>query len=421
MKILIKDCLIADTLSPYNNQRKNILIEDGIIKSVTDPFLNVQTDKEISGEQLSVSQGWVDVFASIPDPGFEYRETLQSGADAALAGGFTHVFCNPNTRPVVDNKAQVEYVVGSSKYLSVMLHPLGAISKKIEGKELAEMYDMYTSGAVAFTDGIEPVQSSALFLKALQYVRGFNGVVIQIPIDNILAKHGLMNEGIMSTRLGMPGIPAIAEELMIKRDLELVEYTRSHLHFTGVSTSKGLRLIEDAKNAGLNVTCSVTPYHAFYCDEDLQDYNTHLKVSPPLRTKSDMIAVRKAIESGVADCIATHHTPHDTDGKQCEFEYAKNGMIGFQTAFAALNHIVPTFSEARIAQLFSTNARTIFKLPQATIQEGNIAEITVFSKREHYTFTTQNNKSRSANSPFFNMELNGKVIGVINKGDLYLN
>ena len=420
MKILLRKVLIADTQSPYNGLVKNIFIVDGKIVAVDD---DVTHEAEIIFEQENAiaSPGWVDTFANFSDPGFEFKETLASGALAAQFGGFTQVFVLPNTKPIIQSKTQIEYIIQQAKNTAVVIHPLGAITKNIEGKELAEMYEMKASGAIAFTDGLHPVQTSGLLLKALQYIKAFDGTIIQIPIDTSIGQYGLMNEGIISTQLGLPGIPIMAEELMVARDIKLSRYTDSKLHFTAVSSPKSLEYIQRAKDAGLKVTCSVTPYHLFFCDEDLQDYDTNLKVNPPLRTRNDMLALREAVVNETIDCIASHHLPQDWDNKTCEFEYAKNGMIGLQTSFAAIQTILPQLSNDKLVKLFSTNARSIFYLENNIIVEGAIAELTLFNRNQNSTLTKENNKSKSFNTPFANKQLNGKVLGTINKGNHFFN
>ena len=417
MNILIKKVIIADPDSTHNGTVKDIFISNGIIEKIaTDIFRDA--DKIIEGDSNTfVSPGWTDIFSHFTDPGFEHRETLQSGAMAAAAGGYTQVFVLPNTAPVIYNKTQVEYVVQKSKELPATIRPLGAVSRNCEGKELAEMYDMYSSGAVAFTDGLQPVQSADIMLKALQYVKAFDGIIVQVPADKSINAGGLMHEGIISTRLGLPGIPAIGEELLIRRDIALLQYTGSRLHITGVSTAKGIELIQEAKKDGLNITCSVTPYHLYFCDEDLQSYDTNLKVNPPLRSAADREALRKAVLDGTVDCIASHHIPQHWDDKTCEFEYAKNGMIGLQTSFAVIQTTLPQLSIDRLVMLFSINARTIFKLPQATIEEKQPAEVTLFNRNENTMLTKGNLQSKSANTPFLNATLQGKVTGIISKGD----
>ncbi|MFZ6025715.1 MAG: dihydroorotase [Bacteroidota bacterium] len=418
MNILIRQAKIADSNASINGQIRDILIEDGIITQIA-AKITTAADKEITAEDLTVSPGWVDIFAHGCDPGFEYKETLESLAHAAAAGGYTHVFALPDNKPVTDNKTQVEYIRLGSQHLPASIHPIGAITKKMEGSSLAEMYDMRNSGAVAFSDGLSPVQSPGLFLKALQYVKAFDGVLIQLPIDKSIGAGGLINEGIVSTRLGLPGLPTLAEELIIKRDIDLLRYTGSRLHITGISTANSVDLIKAAKKEGLSVTCSVTPYHLFFCDEDLQQYDTNLKVNPPLRSRTDMLALRKAVEDAVIDCIASHHIPQDWDHKTCEFEYAAYGMLGLQTVFAAVNETLPGLSDETLVALLSGNARNIFGLPKTNIQEGAQAELTLFSRSAGSMLTKENLKSKSANSAFMNRPMKGAVLATIYKGQIH--
>ncbi|MCW3088190.1 MAG: dihydroorotase [Sediminibacterium sp.] len=420
MKILVRQATVADPDSPFNGQVTDILIHGQQISRIA-PNISEAADETIEAEGLIVSPGWVDIFSHFCDPGFEYRETLETGAAAAAAGGFTQVFVLPNTQPVVESKTQVEYIRQRSKELPVTVYPLGAITKGAEGKDLAEMYDMRNSGAIAFSDGLNPVQSPGLFLKALQYVKAFDGVLVQVPVDKSIGSGGLVNEGIISTRLGLPGIPSIGEEVIIKRDLDLLRYTGSRLHITAVSTKNALDLVKAAKAEGLQITCSVTPYHLFFCDEDVQTYDTNLKVNPPLRSRADMFALREAVLNGDVDCIASHHLPQDWDNKTCEFEYAKNGMIGLETSFAVVNHLLPELTTDRLLKLFCLNARNIFNLTGTNISEGADAELTLFSRVGITNLSKQQLQSKSANTPFLDRELKGTVIGIINKGKSILN
>ena len=415
MKLLIKQARIVDPSSPFNGQSADILIDNGIISKIG-IALPDKADKEIAIEGLHASPGWVDVFANFADPGYEFKETLETGAAAAAAGGYTDVMVIPNTNPSIHNKAGVEYITHKSKSLPVNIHPIGAITKNTEGKELAEMYDMKSSGAAAFSDGINCVQSAGLLVKALQYVKAFDGILIQLPDDKSINPHGLMNEGIVSTQLGLPGKPAMAEELIVARDIKLARYAGSRLHFTGVSTKKSLEYIKRGKESGTAVSCSVTPYHLFFCDEDLTDYNTNLKVNPPLRSKEDRAALQQAILNGTVDSLATHHLPHEYDSKVIEFEYAKFGMIGLETAYGVLATAVPGITAARCVELLAVNPRKLFGLNQASIKEGNPATLTLFSPAVKWTVSPENIKSKSSNSPFIGRELTGKVAGII-KGD----
>jgi len=420
MRFLLKQVYITDPHSPHPRSRKDIFIDNGIIKAIADQ-LSEPADQVVELDNLLVSPGWMDVFAHFCDPGYEYKETLQTGAAAAAAGGFTTVFAIPNTRPAIDAKSQVEYIVQQSKSLPVQIIPLGAITKNTEGKELAEMYDMNKSGAIAFSDGLNPLQPAGILLKALQYIKSFNGVIIQIPDDKTIAPHGLINEGLVSTRLGLPGKPMMAEELMVARDIKLARYADSRLHFTGVSSPKSLEYIKRAKDGGIKVTCSVTPYHLAFCDEDIYSYDTNLKVNPPLRTRQDMQALRMAVADGTVDCIATHHLPQDWDNKTCEFEYAKNGMIGLQTCYPVLKTMMPGVSEERWVELLCINPRTIFGLPLPVIKENNYASLTMFQPGKQYVFAKEDIKSRSQNSPFIGVTFTGKVAGIINGEKMLLN
>ncbi len=420
MTILLRQVKIADQHSPFNGQVKDILLQDAVLISIQDHYEG-KADQIVDIPGTIVSTGWVDPFTHFCDPGYEHRETLVTGAAAAQAGGFTTVFVVPNTHPVVDNKTQVNYIIQQNQQLPIHVLPIGALSKKIEGKDLAEMIDMHHSGAVASSDGLYPVQSTLLFLKALQYVKTFDGVVIQMPIDKSLGSLGLMNEGITSTQLGLPGIPAIAEELMIARDIELLKYTNSKLHITGVSTAKGMALIEAGKKAGLALTCSVTPYHLYFNETDLTTYDTLLKVFPPLRTKSDQAALLDAVERGVVDCISSHHQPQDWDGKTIEFEYAKAGIASIETTYSTINHLLPKLKEDAIANLLSNNARSIFNLGSNTIQEGQVVDLTCFNPTIEATHSKLASKSKSANNPFWDKPLKGKVVATYVKGKLHLN
>lgn len=420
MDILIRQTRIVDPSSPFHLQKADVFISAGIIKEIA-ASIEIFAHKVIDEADTSLSPGWIDVFAHFPDPGQEYKETFETGAKAAAAGGFTDVLVLPNTSPVVHAKTGVEYIKQRSHSLPVNLHPIGAITKNTEGIALSEMYDMASSGAVAFSDGLQSVQSSGLLLKALQYVKAIDKTIIQLPDDKSVNPGGLMHEGIVSTQLGLPGRPAIAEELMVARDIELLKYTGSKLHFTGISTASSIELIRNAKAAGLPVSCSATPYHLYFCDEDLQDYDTLLKVNPPLRTASDRAALQAAVLDGTVDCIASHHLPHDPDNKIVEFEYAKAGMIGLQTAFAVVKTAIPTITTQRLFQLFCTVPRQIFGMPQPRIAEGSLASLTIFKEDVNWEFTLAANRSRSANSPFFAKMLTGKPLGIIAKGEVFLN
>lgn len=420
MKVLLSKVKINDPRSSFNGQTVDILIESGIITAIQSN-LSVTADQTISGEGMVVSPGWVDVFANFADPGYEFKETLESGANAAAAGGYTDVFVIPNTRPVIDTKAQVEYIKHKSASLPVTIHPIGAISQHADGQSLSEMYDMRNSGAVAFSDGTHPMQSAGILLKALQYVKSFEGVIIQIPDDRSVGANGLMHEGIVSTQLGLAGKPMMAEELLVARDIKLARYAGSSIHFTGVTSPKSLEYIRRAKEAGLQVTCSATPYHLFFTDAAVSSYDSNYKVYPPLRTATEIAALKKALTDGTIDCIATHHLPHETDSKVVEFEYASYGMIGLETCYAALRTVLPELPDHRWAELLSINPRKIFGLVPAGIEINQKAIVTIYQPNRPMEVISSGIRSRSRNTPFIGKKLDGSVTGIINGTHIVLN
>lgn len=420
MNILLRQALVLDPASAFHQQQVDLHLRDGIIKAIGTK-LSIPDVHELAIPGLCVSPGFADIFTSLCDPGFEYKETLQTGAAAAAAGGYTDIFSLPNTAPVVHNRAVVEYLVQGARTLPVSVHPIGAVTKGIEGKDLAEMYDMRNSGAVAFGDGTSSIQSSGILLKALQYLKAIDAVLVQLPDDKSISTHGLMNEGVVSTRMGLAGKPAIAEELMVARDIELVKYTGGKIHFTGISTAKSLEHIRKAKAEGLAVTCSVTPYHLYFTEEDLQGYDTYLKVNPPLRSAADRDALRQGVLDGTVDCIASHHQPHEKDSKIVEFEYARNGMTSLETAFSVVRTALPQISAVRLAEVFAIQPRAIFGLSPAGITENAAASLTLFQMEEEWQVNTATGKSKSVNTPFQGSTLKGRIAGIINKGQVYLN
>lgn len=418
MKLLLRQARIIDQRSPFHLQQKDILIENGIISAIED-HCTITADQVIELPQLHVSIGWMDLFSHFNDPGDEQRETISSGVAAAAAGGFTDVLIVPNTKPALSSKSQIEYVLKSAVEFPVKIHPIGAITKNIEGKELAEMYDMHQSGAVAFSDGWVPVQSTPLLIKALQYTLANDTVLIQIPEDKGVSAHGLVNEGMVSTRLGLPGTPALAEELMVARDIDLVRYTGARLHLTGISTRKSVELIQKAKEEGLAVSCSVTPYHMYFSDEDLAQYDTHLKVNPPLRTPDDRNFLLEAWKQGWIDTIASHHQPRHTDEKNCEFEYAGYGMIGLESTFGVMNIVCNDY--VKLVERLTVNNRNIIGMPVPAMAVGAEACLTLFDPDVTQEFNQRHIYSRSSNSPFIGKTLKGIVYGIYNQQQLHLS
>ncbi len=358
MNLLIKSATIVDPNSPFNQQVADILIKNGTITEIAKGIKADVTVFDATGKY--VSPGFFDLNCNIGELGLESKENLQTGTAAAAAGGFTGIALMPNTQPPVHSKAEVEYLLNRAKGNLVDVYPLGTLSHKREGKDLAEMYDMYLSGAKAFTDGNRPVQDAGLMERALLYTKGFEATVFSYPEDTAIAGKAKVNEGEMSTLLGMKGIPSLAEELMIARDLYLAEYTNSKIHFSTISTARSVELIKEAKKKGLNVTCDVAAHHLVLTDDVLAGFDSLYKVKPPLRTRKDVKALITGLKDGTIDAIVSQHTPHEIEFKDVEFEVAEFGIIGFQTTFALA--LKAGLSVDLIVQKLAINPRTILDL-----------------------------------------------------------
>ncbi len=421
MQLLIKQAKVVDPRSGYHDKTVDLLIDNGIITAI-DTHIDTKDAQVIAGDDLHVSAGWVDIFADYREPGYEHKETIATGLAVAAAGGYTDVLTVPNTDPVVSTKSIVQYLMQMSADNTVNLHPLGSATHNAEGKTLAEMMDMRANGAIAFTDGWKPIQNAGLMQKALEYIKAFSGIVLQLPVDAALAEGGLMHEGPVSTRLGMAGIPSLAETLMVHRDIELLRYTGSRLHITGVSAAESVELIRAAKKEGLDVTCSVTPYHLALTDEALVTYKSVYKVSPPLRSEADRQALIAGLKDGTIDCIASHHRPQEWDAKTKEFEYAADGMnvqeMAFNIVWDAVGDTVPLHT---IVHALGNAPRAIFGLPQVQVGKDMAAALTLFSPSGSTIFSDGNIKSMSRNNPFINKQLKGKVTGIVNNNTFVLN
>ena len=418
MKLLIKKARIVDPGNPRNGQILDLLIQDGRIEHLA-PSIDQPADQILELENLHVSAGWVDIFSHFGEPGYEQKETILSGMQAALAGGYTDVLLIPNNKPVTQDKAGVEYLIQSAKDGPIHLHPIGAITKGTEGKELAELYDMHQSGAKAFSDGTRSVQSAGLLLKALQYVKAIHATIIQLPDDHSIQPHGLMHEGIPSTQMGLPGRPDISESIQVNRDIALNQYTESNLHLTGISSQSSLNWIRQGKQNQAGLSCSTTPYHLLYCDADLTGYNTLLKTNPPIRTEADREALKQAVIDGTIDCIATHHLPHEQDRKICEFEQAASGMIGLETAFGAIRTALPDLSIEQIVALICKNPRRIFGLPSIKIDVDQPATLTLFNPDRSWVVDESAISPQSLNTPLMGKTLTGRAYGITQQGQYF--
>lgn len=371
--------------------------------------------------EVCAAPGWLDLGTQVGEPGHEHREDLRSAARAAAAGGFTAVACLPNTQPPVDAKSGVAYVRNKTAGWPVTFLPIGALSVGTAGKDLAELYDMHAAGAVAFSDGTHPVQDAGLLLRALQYTQAFGGLVINWPHHKTIAANGLLHEGLVSTELGMKGIPALAETIAVQRDLSLLEYAGGRLHLHLLSSRKGVELVRAAKAAGLPVTASVAVANLCATDEALADFGSHWKVLPPLRDEQHRIALLEGLADGTIDCICTNHAPWDPEAKNLEFPYAEFGMIGLETAFA----LCRMFLEKELAlpdlvQLFAVGPRRVLGLPVPEIAPGAKAEFALFAPDASWVFSEKAVRSKSNNSPFLGQTLRGKMLGIFNNGQLEL-
>lgn len=416
MKIIIRSAKIIDPKSPFHNQTVDLLIVDGFIKKIGTALPNTDSIEELKLDNLHISQGWFDSSVSLGEPGFEDRETIGNGLDVASKSGFTAIALQPNSFPVIDNQAQVNFVKNKANGFATQLFPIGALTKESEGKDMAELYDMKNSGAVAFGDYTKSLDNANLLKIALQYVQDFDGLVIAFAQDDKIKGNGVANEGVVSTRLGLKGIPDLAEELQIARNLFLLEYTGGKMHIPTISSSKSIQLIKDAKAKGLNVTCSVSVHHLVLTDEKLEGFDTRFKVTPPLKTEKDRQALINGILDGTIDIITSDHNPIDIEHKKMEFDLAKNGTIGLESAFGALMTVLPL---EVIIEKFTTG-KAIFSIPNNSISEGEIANITLFNPEGISVFAKENILSKSKNSAFLGTTLKGKAYGILNQAKLIL-
>ncbi|WP_242205012.1 dihydroorotase [Aestuariivivens insulae] len=417
MNILIKSATIIDPKSEFHNTTQDILIENGTITNIGSNLKNPNDYTEIQLDNLHVSQGWFDSSVCFGEPGYEERETIENGLKAAAASGFTCVAMNANTNPVIDTNTDIAFVLSKSANHAVTLLPIGALTRSSKGEDLAELFDMKTAGAVAFYDYKAAITNPNMLKIALQYASNFNGLVCSFPQENRITRNGVMNEHITSTKLGLKGNPALAEELQVARDLFLLEYTGGKLHIPTISTAKSVELIKEAKAKKLDVTCSVAVHNLCITDEALSDFNTNFKVLPPLRTQSDVTALIEGLKDGTIDMVTSDHSPIDVEEKKVEFDHANYGTIGLESAFSALQTILNTEKSIEVL----TKGKSRFGIEPTSISIGNKLNATLFNPDETYTFTQKDIKSRSKNAIFEGSTLKGKVYGIISNNKVVLN
>lgn len=416
MNLLIKQARILDPNSSQNGKKLDILIENGKITSIRKSISSKV--KTITDPNLHVSPGWFDMHVNFRDPGYEHKEDLNSGMRAASFGGFTGVACMPGTNPPLHTKSEIEYILHKSKGSIVDVHPIGALSYELKGKDMTEMYDMHLSGAVAFSDEKHPVKSAGLMLRSLLYVNGFNGLIISHSEDKEITLDGMMNEGEAQSSLGLNPMPAIAEELMVARDISLVDYAKSRIHISSVSSAKTVDLIRAAKRKGINITAEVAAHYLGVDDSALEGFESNYKVNPPFRGKKDIQALKRGLADGSIDTICSDHSPEDEEMKNREFDHAAFGIIGLETAYAAAN-TYSGLNKKELIQKMAIRPREILNIPVPVIDRGQDANITLFNPTQKWTYSKSDIKSKSGNTPFVGTTFTGKALGAYNNSQYY--
>ena len=416
MNILIKSARVIDPRGKYHNKIRDILIENGVIKKIA---AKIKETKAITytANNLHISIGWMDLHANFRDPGFEYKEDIISGCKAAAKGGFTGVLLMPENNPITDNNAQVEYIQNKGKDNIVSVHAAGSITKAMQGNQMVEMYDMKKAGALAFTDDKKALQNNEVIKHALLYAKDFDGLIMNFANDNSIANGGQIHEGEISTALGLKGIPAMAEEIMIDRDISLCKYTESKLHLSYISTKNSVSKIKKAKKEGSKISADVALHNLILTDEEITHFDTRYKVMPPLRSKKDCTALIKGLKDGTIDVICTDHSPEDEENKKTEFDNAAFGIIGLETAFGLIGkHLSKHLSLAEIIKKIAINPRRLLQLKSGNIEEGNTANLTLFNPDLEWEFQKTDIESKSVNTPFIGKKLKGKALAICNKG-----
>lgn len=409
MNILLKSATILDEENRGLHQKvRDIWIRNGIIEKIAASIKADSKTKVITLPNLHVSKGWIDSSVSFGEPGYEERETLANGIRVAAYSGFTDIILNPNTKPLPDTSGDMVFLKKTAGEKGARVHPMGTLTMNSAGTDLAELYDMKNAGAVAFYDFKRPLMNANLLKIALQYAQGFDGLVLSFPMDTSIAAHGVVNEGTMSTKLGLKGIPALSEEIQIARDLFILEYTGGKLHIPTISTANAVNLIAEAKKKGLDVSCSVALHNLCFTDNVLEEFETNYKVLPPLRTRKDIEALKKGLKNGTIDLVTTDHLPIDIEEKRIEFDHAAFGSLGLESAFGVLNSLFDTETAIRLL----SRGRERFAVPTTSIKEGEPANLSLFNPEGKVVFTKENIRSTSKNSMFIGQKGKGSVYGV---------
>ena len=434
MQILIRSAHIVDPASPFDGQVCDVLIENGLIRQIGTGLAMNENTRVVEASNLHLSPGWVDMRVSAQDPGFEHKEDLTSVCRAAAAGGFTDIAVLPNTQPVVDTKDTLGYVRRLSEGQPVSVHVIAAITKKTAGDDFADMLDLHHAGAVAFSDGHHPLQNPDLLLKTLQYLQPIDGLLMNRPEEERLTRFGQMHEGVQSTMLGLKGMPSLAEELIVERDLRLLDYVigeeqekrktekglttgspaASLLHFSTISSARSVELIRRAKAQGMLVSCDVAAHQLVFDDSAMAGFDTNLKVNPPFRSTDDVAELWAGLADDTIDAIVSDHTPQDSESKNLEFDQAEFGITGLETLFPAVITHNKGLSLAQIVAKLTARPRQILRLPSVSVAEGQPARLTLFDPAG--TWTYDRTFSKSKNSPFLGQTLTGRVVGTVYQG-----
>ncbi len=412
MNLFIKGITIADPNSPFNHQICDVRVENGKIVAISKKLTSIEGDQIFEGKGMLISPGFFDLNCSIGDPGLETKEDLKTATAAAMAGGFTALAVLPTSKPVVQSKGQVEYILNKAKNNLVNVYPIGAISNELAGKELAELYDMKNAGAVAFSDGDYPMVDDGFMSRALQYAQGFDALLMVYPENKSMAGKAQINESKNSILLGMKGLPALAEEMHIARDIYLATYHQAPIHISTISTAGSVALIKRAKKDGVKITCDIAAHQLVFTEELLNDFDSNYKVKPPLRGKSDTKALLAGLKDGTIDAICTQHRPHEIEFKDVEFEHAAYGIIALQTALPLL--VQAGLSADLIAEKLAINPRKILGLPVPMVNVDEDANFSIYHPTKEWVFNAQTNASKSNNSPLLGKNLIGKVQLVYN-------
>lgn len=424
MNMVLKSGRVIDPVTG-RDETVDIHLVDGRIEKIASTISVSSATRVVELKGKIVAPGFFDMHVHLREPGFEHKETILTGCTSAAAGGFTAVACMPNTNPAIDDESVVKFIQDKAKMALnglVDVYPIAAVSVGRKGEHLAPLAELASAGAVAFTDDGDPVHDAEIMRRALEYAKMFNKPIIQHAQDLPLTKGGVMNEGFNSTTLGLPGMPAIAEDIMVARDIQLSAYTNAHYHVAHMSTAGCVDLVRDAKRRGLQVTCEVTPHHFTLTDDAVRSYDTNTKMNPPLRTREDVEAIKQGLKDGTIDVIATDHAPHSYDEKQVEFQSAPFGIVGLETAIGlTMTELFEKniLSLHQIVEKFSTNPRRILHLPQIRIAEGELANLTIFDPAAEWKVDIQKFKSKSKNSPFHGFTLRGRAVGVVNNGQTF--